>query len=276
MSPFADRIRWSLRSLRLGVGYFVAVIVALAVHHLPQHLLLRRGVLSEVSRLQIAQAARERLPVRVGNALRVAVADFLDVMVFFVLGVMVSALFSTSLNQELIMPLALNDWIATFSLMVFAGDPFSLQHFRRVHRRHLDLIPSRGEAGISCLRPNVRSETSLYLRRRVSKAVCRRIGCRPFSLDRNDLRAIENPWTMTGSLQRYLSAGVLTIWGIMLGYFVISGRLASYLHPSFHIWTAVSAVVLVLLAAGLLFLPETRAITSVSRAAIMCTISRRR
>ena len=61
---------------------------------------------------------------------------------------------------------------------------------------------------------------------------------------------------MTGSLQRYFSAGVLAIWGIMLGYFVISGRLASYLHPSFHIWTAVSAVVLVLLAAGLLFLPE--------------------
>ena len=61
---------------------------------------------------------------------------------------------------------------------------------------------------------------------------------------------------MTGSLQRYLSAGVLTIWGIMLGYFVISGRLASYLHPSFHVWTAGSAIVLMLLAVGLLFLPE--------------------
>ena len=70
------------------------------------------------------------------------------------------------------------------------------------------------------------------------------------------MRAIENPWTMTGSLQRYFSAGVLAIWGTMLGYFVISGRLASYLHPSFHIWTAASAIVLVLLAAGLLFLPE--------------------
>ena len=61
---------------------------------------------------------------------------------------------------------------------------------------------------------------------------------------------------MTGSLQRYVSAGVLTIWGITLGYFVISGRLTSYLHPSFHIWTAGSAVLLVLLAVGLLSLPE--------------------
>jgi uncharacterized repeat protein (TIGR03943 family) len=61
---------------------------------------------------------------------------------------------------------------------------------------------------------------------------------------------------MTGSLQRSFSAGVLAIWGILLGYFVISGRLASYLHPSFHIWTVASAVVLVLLAAGLLLLPQ--------------------
>ena len=106
--------------LRLGVGYFVAVIVALAVHHLPQHLLLRRGVLSEVATPN-TRIGTERLPVRAGKALRVAVADFLDVMMFFILGVMVSALFSTSLNQELIMPLALNDWVATFSLMVFAA-----------------------------------------------------------------------------------------------------------------------------------------------------------
>jgi uncharacterized repeat protein (TIGR03943 family) len=61
---------------------------------------------------------------------------------------------------------------------------------------------------------------------------------------------------MTGSLQRFSSAGVLAIWGMVLGYFVVSGRLASYLHPSFHVWTAASAVVLLLLAAGLLFLPE--------------------
>ena len=42
-------------------------------------------------------------------------------MVFFVLGVAISALFSTAVNQELIMPLALNDWIATASMMVLAA-----------------------------------------------------------------------------------------------------------------------------------------------------------
>jgi uncharacterized repeat protein (TIGR03943 family) len=61
---------------------------------------------------------------------------------------------------------------------------------------------------------------------------------------------------MTVSVQRYLSAGVLMIWGVMLVYFFYSGRVTSYLHPSFHLWTGISGVVLVLLAAGLLFLPR--------------------
>jgi uncharacterized repeat protein (TIGR03943 family) len=56
--------------------------------------------------------------------------------------------------------------------------------------------------------------------------------------------------------QRYLSAGILTIWGAMLAHFYSSGRLASYLHPSFHVGTGISGVILFLLAAGLLFLPD--------------------
>ena len=107
-------------SLRLGVGYLVSVIVALAVHNLPLQSVLRRGVHSEVSAADGAGRTRE-FSARVASALRVAVTDFLDVMVFFILGVTVSSLFSTAVNQELIMPLALNDWIATFSMMGFAA-----------------------------------------------------------------------------------------------------------------------------------------------------------
>ena len=42
----------------------------------------------------------------------------------------------------------------------------------------------------------------------------------------------------------------------MLAHFYFSGRVASYLHPSFHVWTGISGVILVLLAAGLLLLPK--------------------
>jgi uncharacterized repeat protein (TIGR03943 family) len=60
---------------------------------------------------------------------------------------------------------------------------------------------------------------------------------------------------MTAFAQRYLSAGVLTVWGVMLAFFYFSGRVASYLHPAFHFLTCMSGIVLLLLAAGILFLP---------------------
>jgi uncharacterized membrane protein YraQ (UPF0718 family) len=106
--------------LRVGVGYLVSILVALAVHNLPLHAVLRKGILSESSAPH-GVSHTHHFTARAGSALRVAVADFLDVMVFFVLGVAVSALFSTAVNQELIMPLALNDWIATASMMVLAA-----------------------------------------------------------------------------------------------------------------------------------------------------------
>lgn len=60
---------------------------------------------------------------------------------------------------------------------------------------------------------------------------------------------------MSAAISRFLSSGILVVWGVLLSYFFFSGRIASYLHPAFHIWTGVSGVVLLLMAAGLLFLP---------------------
>ncbi len=56
-------------------------------------------------------------------------------------------------------------------------------------------------------------------------------------------------------IQRYIPAGVLVVWGTILSFFFFSGRVGNYPHPSFHLWTAVSGVVLVLMAAGVIFLP---------------------
>jgi uncharacterized membrane protein YraQ (UPF0718 family) len=104
--------------LRLGIGYFVAVLVAFAVHNLPVRTVLRDGIVAGEDEHDHVRGGRPL--VRIGNALRVAVKDFMDVMVYFVLGVAISALFSTGVNQEIIMPLALNEWLAVFSLMGLA------------------------------------------------------------------------------------------------------------------------------------------------------------
>ena len=46
------------------------------------------------------------------------------------------------------------------------------------------------------------------------------------------------------------------IWGVLLTYFFVSGRVGSYLHPSFHLWMLVCGIVLMLMAVGILLLPD--------------------
>jgi uncharacterized membrane protein YraQ (UPF0718 family) len=104
--------------MRLGLGYFIAVLAAFAVHNLPIRMVMREGVLG--TSLAEHNHAQARGLGRIGAALRVAVADFWDVMIFFIMGVTISSIFSTSVNQEIIQPLASNDWLAVFSMMGFA------------------------------------------------------------------------------------------------------------------------------------------------------------
>ncbi len=119
-AAFRGQNAMEFTTLRVLVGFFVAVMVALAVHNLPMWAVVRRGVSAEAP-VEPTEPHTHRFSFRIGSAVRVAVTDFLDVMVFFIFGVAVSSLFSTAVNQELIMPLALNDWIATGSMMGLAA-----------------------------------------------------------------------------------------------------------------------------------------------------------
>ena len=57
---------------------------------------------------------------------------------------------------------------------------------------------------------------------------------------------------MNAILSRFTASGILMVWGIVLTYFYLSGRIASYLHPAFHIYTVVSGGVLLALSLALL------------------------
>jgi uncharacterized membrane protein YraQ (UPF0718 family) len=106
-----------MTALRLGVGFLVAALAAFAVHNMPVTSVLKDGVLSGEDHVHPKGG---RPAVRAGRALRVAVRDFLDVMVYFLLGVAVSSVFSTSVNREVLEPLASNDWLAVGSFMGLA------------------------------------------------------------------------------------------------------------------------------------------------------------
>ncbi len=115
-----------MSSLRVAVAFVVAVLVAMAVHNLPLRRVLQPRILESVEGLPEEEHHHHHhhhpagLFSRLRAALHVAVSDFLDVMVYFVLGVGVSAAISTALNQEVLLPLALNDWLATASMMLLA------------------------------------------------------------------------------------------------------------------------------------------------------------
>lgn len=120
LAAFSGQSAVEMTGLRLGVGYLVAIIAAGAVHQMSIKTVLRDDVAAKVLQPALEGDRSGPILVRMARAVRVSVSDFLDVMVYFVFGVAISACFSTGVNQEYILPLALNDWLATFSLMGLA------------------------------------------------------------------------------------------------------------------------------------------------------------
>ncbi len=108
-------------ALRLGLGYFVAVLVGFAVLHLPLVSVLRKNILAGLDHPSHDHHAPTPFRQRLVGAMNAGVRDFLDVMVYFILGVAVASVFGTAVNQEIFLPLALNDWLAVPSMMTLAG-----------------------------------------------------------------------------------------------------------------------------------------------------------
>jgi uncharacterized membrane protein YraQ (UPF0718 family) len=109
--------------LRMGLGAFVAILVGFAVLNLPLRAVLKKNVLATVIPPPDRDHHKSSTPLgrRLISAMEAGVRDFLDVMVYFILGVAVASLFGTAINQELFLPLAINDWIAVPSMMTLAG-----------------------------------------------------------------------------------------------------------------------------------------------------------
>jgi len=122
-AAFRGQAPLEITLLRLALGYSVAVIVGLIVRHLPLRHVLRTNVIAAIADPQglSGNAVAEGIGTRLWAALAVCVGDFLNMTVYFVLGAGAAALFNTSVNQDFIVPLAMNDWLATGSLMALSA-----------------------------------------------------------------------------------------------------------------------------------------------------------
>jgi uncharacterized membrane protein YraQ (UPF0718 family) len=107
---------------RIGLSFAVAVTMAGIVYFLRRSFVLRPDLAVPAA----ADGQDEHHDHRSGRekaaaAVRAATGDFLDVTVFFVLGAAVATLFNTSVNQQLIMPLAEDRALAVGSMMALAS-----------------------------------------------------------------------------------------------------------------------------------------------------------
>ncbi len=104
---------------RIALSFAVAVVIASIIHFLRRAWVLRPDLVA-------APVIDDHPDVRSGKeksaaAVRAATGDFLDVTVFFVLGAAVATLFNTSVNQQVIMPLADDRALAVGSMMALAA-----------------------------------------------------------------------------------------------------------------------------------------------------------
>jgi uncharacterized protein len=104
---------------RIALSFGVAVVVASLVHFLRRGWVLR----PDLAAVPAAEDHHDHRSVKekAAGAVRAATGDFLDVTVFFVLGAAVATLFNTSVNQQVIMPLAEDRALAVGSMMALAA-----------------------------------------------------------------------------------------------------------------------------------------------------------
>lgn len=118
--------------LRIGFGYFIAVMIGLIVVSLQSESILRKGL---VTTPRSSRTAFTIAPLHDGGtekmeagfvrkataAVRMATDDFLGTGLYFMIGAAIAATFNTAVNQRVILPLASDSTLSIISMMVLAG-----------------------------------------------------------------------------------------------------------------------------------------------------------
>ena len=106
---------------RVALSFTVAVAMATIVHFLRRSTVLRQDLVAGPELGSDDHHDHRSAAGKTAAAVRAATKDFLDVTVFFVLGAAVATLFNTSVNQQVIMPLAEDRILAVGSMMALAS-----------------------------------------------------------------------------------------------------------------------------------------------------------
>jgi len=136
-AAFKGQSPWVMTSLRLSIGYMIAVSVGFIVLRMRAATILQPGAMaaSNASRrapLTISAPPNEQqdfsaiiasasLPKKLLLAVQSATADFLDVAFYLIIGTAIASVFNTAVKQEVILPFATNPPVAIIGLMGLAA-----------------------------------------------------------------------------------------------------------------------------------------------------------
>ena len=111
---------------RLSLGYLVAVIVGLVVLRFKPGQVLRTSIANKIENAAAeddhghVHAPAASFNGKLVHAMRSSMRDFLDTAMYFAIGVVITSVFNTQINQGLLNTVAGNDWLAVPSLMGLA------------------------------------------------------------------------------------------------------------------------------------------------------------
>jgi uncharacterized protein len=109
---------------RLSLGYAVAVMVGLIVLRFRPDQILKKNIVDGIAKVDVdgkyAHAPKTSFNAKLVHAMRAAMGDFLDTTMYFTIGVIITSVFNTQVDQSILNSVAGNEWLALPSIMGLA------------------------------------------------------------------------------------------------------------------------------------------------------------
>ncbi len=121
-NAFFDSHNLPMTLARLSLGYVVAVLVGMAVLRKRPGQVLNANIAAGIENAAAGGGVEEKqsFDAKLTHAMRTAMRDFLDTAMYFAIGVAITSVFNTQVNQDIVKSVAGNDFLAIPSMMGLA------------------------------------------------------------------------------------------------------------------------------------------------------------
>ena len=113
---------------RIGVAYFVTVLFGFVIHQFSVRSILKDKLLNKIQKAPLSAVKDSSKEAKLTNptsdklliALRSSSRDFLDVGMYFIIGVMITALYRTQIDQSIVDGFGASDWVGIPTMMILS------------------------------------------------------------------------------------------------------------------------------------------------------------